>query len=319
MTLAEHQVATDLIEWHHKGRTYQVAVPGYLDGLPSDAYHVAPGLSASLISHLLRSPAHYRWVREYGTETTDAMALGTLRHTLLLEPEEFDARYVVQPEGIDRRTKAGKQAHAELLERAEGREIIKQRDVDDAHRLVHAVRAWNKWPLLCGKAPVTERSYWWRDAETGVLCRCRVDMQNDDEDGLALVTDLKTTGDASPRTFVGQCLRLGYHRSAAWYSDGVRAVTGRKVDFVIVAAEYTAPCSVAGYAMTSSEAMTHQHLLGQKQNREALETLARCEAANDWPGYQSGEIRSLELPPWAIREAEEALEGLPSDPWAQTE
>jgi hypothetical protein len=64
------------------------------------------------------------------------MKLGTATHCAILEPERFNSEYVAMPEGIDRRTTAGKQAYADLL--ASGAEILAADDMAqrDEHGLL---------------------------------------------------------------------------------------------------------------------------------------------------------------------------------------
>ena len=307
---------TDRITWHALGRPWEAEVPGYIDDLPENAYHAAPGVSSSLIRAMRRSPAHYKSARDRkgSSDSTPAQKLGTLRHCLLFESDTFGDRYAVKPAGIDRRTKAGKEAWIDFEASCGWREIITEDELQAASVVVHAVRKWPRWDALAGTAPVAERSLFWRDKDTGLLCRCRADLLNLDEPGYAWNIDLKTTRDASPASFTSYAIRMGYHVQGAFYAEGIAAVLERKVDTVLVAAEYTPPFAVAGYAITGSMGITPAHALGLAHARAALLLIAQCEQLDEFPAYQDGLVAPLELPRWCAAEADAALVGQ-SDPF----
>ena len=54
----------------------------------------------------------------------DALRVGNLFHTLVLEPSKLDEEYVVLDESIDRRTKAGREQYEEIKNRAEREHLI---------------------------------------------------------------------------------------------------------------------------------------------------------------------------------------------------
>jgi exodeoxyribonuclease VIII len=109
-----------------------------------------------------------------------------------------------------------------------------------------------------------------------------------------ILVDAKTYSDASPREFARQVARKGYHRQAAWYSDGYALASGEPVlGFVFVAVETAWPyasCAV----MLDDEGLAK----GRAENTELLARFAECRTANSWPGY-SNEIEQITLPKWA--------------------
>ena len=65
--------------------------PGLYTDIPLLAYHAAPGLSKSDLDWIARSPAHWK----YGERvTTPAMRLGAAVHAAVLEPDQWEHRYV---------------------------------------------------------------------------------------------------------------------------------------------------------------------------------------------------------------------------------
>ena len=55
--------------------------------LPAQTYHAAPGVSQSILPAMAPPPAHLRAYLDEEFEQTTAMSLGTLAHTLILEPD----------------------------------------------------------------------------------------------------------------------------------------------------------------------------------------------------------------------------------------
>ncbi|ENL6798456.1 hypothetical protein AB5Q79_001573, partial [Campylobacter jejuni] len=68
-------------------------------------------LSASDIKLLLENP--YKFKVGYKKPKSDNLALGSLIHTLILEPKKFEKEYLIMPE-LNLRTNEGKEKKAEL-------------------------------------------------------------------------------------------------------------------------------------------------------------------------------------------------------------
>lgn len=267
-------------------------------GMSNEDYHALPAISSSAIIKALRSPLHYfaEYVtREVERTETPSMRFGTAVHTAVLEPETWEERYIVAPD-VDRRTKAGKEAWAAFVEEAGSREVITSEEAARAHAIAALVHSHpSAGPLLRGDfvEPEREASYFWRDAETGLECRCRPDSFDGE-----VIVDLKTTTDASPSGFARSVANYGYHVQAAWYRRGVAAVTGRIPRHVIIAVETSAPYAVAVYEL---DALALEE--GDRLCQRAITTIAECQRAGRWPGY-GDEIQRLGLPRWAVQEVQ---------------
>jgi len=135
-----------------------------------------------------------------------------------------------------------------------------------------------------------ESSLYWTDEITGLKCRIRPDWLFDG--GMA---DLKSCVSASKADFAKAVANLGYDIEAAFYIDGMKAVTGKSVDFFFIAVEKTAPCTTACYK--ASQEMIE---VGRAKYRGGLELLKWCQENKQYPGYQpNGEIETIDLPRWA--------------------
>lgn len=272
---------------------------GQLD-MPSAEYHALPALSASGLKHLRRSPAHYYAAaldpQRPPQEPTPAMRAGTLAHCALFEPDELAARYIVKPAGIDYRTKDGK---AWRDAQPAGLDLVDDEQMQTALRQAASIRALPDLAALLadGRAEV---SAFWRDEETGELCKCRPDWVAPAGDGVILV-DGKTTQDASPEGFGRAIWTCAYHLQAAWYIDGYQRATGLHVHGFVFAAVESAYPHVAAPYMLGDDVLEK----ARAENRRLLNLYAECKRAGTWAGYSAG-INLIQLPAWAQRALENA-------------
>lgn len=256
--------------------------------LTNAEYHASPAISKSGLDLIRKAPALYAYRRENPTEQTPAMRLGTLTHTAVLEPHLFGPSVIVRPEGIDRRTSAGKADWAAFEIMAEGREIL---TVEEEAKLCQIQQAVHNHPAaakaLAGSLTIEQSIFW--DAD-GIACRCRPDAVT----AKGVIVDLKTTRDASPEGFAKSIAQYRYHVQAAYYSDGYEAAFGEAPrGFVFIAVETEPPYLVAVYV--ASEAMTQR---GRVDYQTDLDTFRRCQDAGTWPGYSEAPL-TIDLPKWA--------------------
>lgn len=270
---------------------------GIYDGISNADYHGGPGISKSGLDLIAKSPLHY-WAgyldpnREPRKETP-AMALGTAIHTLILEPQTYGDRYMVMPEGIDRRTKAGRELYEALIAEAAENDatLISQADHETAMRVAQSAtnHPVAKELLMFGQA---EQSVFWTDPDTGVLCKCRPDWLLGGENPAIL--DIKSSRDASPDGFQRSAWSYRYYVQAAWYLDGIEAATGLKPDsFMFLAVETTSPYASAYYY--ADDAMI---AAGRTEYKRCLEIYAECVERGEWPGY-AAKLLPLSVPRWA--------------------
>lgn len=70
-------------------------MPDIIYDLPEQEYFKLDAASNSLLSKVKRSPAHAKEAMDNPADPTPSMRLGSLMHTLVLEPEKFEERYHV--------------------------------------------------------------------------------------------------------------------------------------------------------------------------------------------------------------------------------
>jgi exodeoxyribonuclease VIII len=264
-----------------------------IEGLDIEQYHAMTPVSKSQLDTLDLSPAIFfarHRAEDRPAPTTKAGQLeGNLAHCAVLEPDEFESRYVVGPT-VNRNTKVWK----EFVDAHPNRVAIQHDQHEAAARQAVSVRALPEIgeALANGKAEV---SAFWTDEQTGVKCRCRPDWVNDCGDAGVILLDLKTYSIASANEFRRQVARKRYDVQAAFYSDGYAAASGRPVlGFVFVAVETEYPFAANAF-MLDEESLES----GRQKYRKNLRTYAECERTNTWPGYSTG-IDIIRLPSWAL-------------------
>jgi len=272
--------------------------PCFIEGVPEAEYFALPGASSTALKTLLQtSPKH---MREAPDKPSAAKALGSLVHLLVLQPELVSDGVAVKPEGLNRRSKAGKAEFAAWEEESAGKLICTQADMDAAQHMRDSVLTGKgrigEAIFSAGKAEISMMA---TDPVSGVLCRGRADWL---PDGQAVIVDLKTAASASPAEFAKSAARYGYHLQAWLYSYLHSLITGKPCPaFVHAVVESTPPYDSAFYELSQ-----HDMDKGEAAIRHALSIWARCEESGVWPGYSfdwtegSYKIEPLSLPRWAM-------------------
>ncbi len=286
--------------------------PGWYPDLSNEDYHASFGFSSSQLKTLVEhTPAHLRHSFTAHREATENRVLGTLVHSLVLEPETFANDYILAPQ-VDKRTRAGREEWAafEAFALSKGLTVITDTMLNKARAMAASVREHPMASALL-KDRVTEGSvYWWYDAmepeeheDDRLMLKVRPDALSC---GHAVIIDLKTTTDASYSGFIRAIQRYQYHLSAAMYLDGVNQCTPLLAElggtaphlafnqFVFVCVESVEPHLTAVYELSPAYID-----LGRTLYRRALRRLHEG-LRNDWPGYDD-EVRLIEPPAWANR------------------
>lgn len=262
---------------------------GTIDYNAVDAVDV---VNFSTLKEMAVSPKRYKYRLANPKPQTKPMAFGVAIHTAVLEPERFGEEYVMFT-GKQRRGKvwdafkadnAGKQ----ILTRAEYVEASRVRDAVRADRVVREYLDFGE----------PELAMVWRDEETGVLCKGRMDWRCSDPD--RVLVDLKSTRSIEAFAFTRSAARLLYHVQFSFYADGFRAITGKDPVFKTIAVEQEAPHDCAVYNIPD-EVMD----FGRDEYRSLLVKLKHCRAEDKWPGYADGVELEFQLPAYLMNEDDE--------------
>ncbi len=271
-------------------------------GLPAEVYHLAPGVSQSTLKEFgdYATPLHYQ-ARE-PKKPTDDMEFGTVCHTAVLEPEKLSEAYYVRPETYpDEKTGKEKPWHGASnwckawLEAHKDRPVLTKERSEAVPKVVERVTRIPeiKDALQCGQREV---SYFKRDAETGLLLKCRVDIQCLSSGSLGpelWIFDLKKvqSGEADAEAFGASVAARGYDIQAASYMD----ITGAS-HFVFCPFDDDKPFDACLVELENEDRVS-----GFRTWRRLLKAYATCVTENRWPGYAEG-ITVAKLPPWFKKE-----------------
>lgn len=265
-------------------------------GLPEDVYFAHPALSASSAKALLNdTPAVYKW-RQENPVTKAAYDLGHYVHGELLG----SGSPVDVLDFPDWRTKAAQDARKAAY--AAGHVPMLVKEADEGDLMVASVR---EYLAAAGMGTVFARgrghgevSILWDDEHHGVQRRARLDWLHEPISGQPrMIVDLKTGQSADPRELGRIAHNFGYHQQAAWYIDGLAAVTVGEPDiaFVHVTVEKEAP-----YLVSATQLDDEALAIGRAENDRAIDLWKACMADDTWPGY-APTIQTVSLPRWASR------------------
>lgn len=221
-----------------------------------------------------------------------AKTLGRAAHMALLEPSLY-AEQVLTAECINPGT--GKCYGRDTKKWAEyeaanaGRLIVTAEEREAIVAITTAVSRHTSARRILMASGSCEAVLVWKDAQTGIYCKGRLDKFIEDQ----LAADLKTTADASWEAFSKSIAKFGYHNQIPWYIDGIEALTGSAMDIPLVALETDPPHGVAVYRL--EDAAVEQ---GRNENRVLLLRLAECMESGKWDGYPA-EVQTIGLPKWA--------------------
>lgn len=275
--------------------------PGILD-IPDNEYHALRYCSKHALDVIADwSPMHLRYEREHPDEPTEAMKFGSAFHCLVLEPDEFDQRFVFAPK-VDKRTNAGKAEWEKFCAGVpKGATILEEKHCDHLNYMRDAVMGHSAVRAILEADGENEQAVIW-DEEISVpmdwthrlRCKLKADIHRP---SWSMLADLKTCACASLEAFEKSIAEFAYHRQGAMYQDGY-AAHGVKIDhFAFICVEKAAPYGVAIYRLLGDAIE-----LGRMQNDKLKLTYAACERNNNWWGYEQ-EFKDVSLPRWAFQRA----------------
>ena len=143
--------------------------------MPAEKYHAVDALSKSMMTKILKSPAHYRAALDEHQEPTKSMQMGTAIHTAVLEPQLYSQVVAVVPPDIDGRNKEGKawkEAHKSRIHLTHAEDI-------DVQGVANSVRRHPFWDIIHLNHKI-EASVFAQDEQTGLALKARPDLWIED-------------------------------------------------------------------------------------------------------------------------------------------
>lgn len=214
---------------------------------------------------------------------------GTVRYDRLLF---LDDAFIPIPEDVLSKSgsKAGKAWEEWRDDQPVGSILLKAEDFEPMADWLESL--WDHdaaYTLLRTGKGFFERAIRWTDPQTGLILRCKPDRMTD-----TFIADLKTSRGANPKSFAKDAQNFGYHRQAAWYQDGVEALTGERLPFVFAVIEKNPPYRVETFEMEDEWVET-----GRLQNRHIIERIAEQRKRGEWRSWTHGKIIKLSAPRWS--------------------
>ena len=250
-------------------------------------YAAAPGCNFSTLKHMAISPKHYRHALETSREDNVAMILGRAAHTAVFEPKRFQLEFAVWSDS--RRTNAYKEFAAEC--EAQGRAVLKTEEYETVQAIRDSVRGTSPVAKLLEKGR-PEVSLFWRNPQTGIECKGRLDWIA----GRTAILDLKTTISIDESWFSKQAWKMNYFHQAAMYREGYDVSSGRGtiLPFGIIAVERKPPyaCRLFWLDEDSLE-------IAHGEYNSWLEQVRDCKEKGVWPGPLPVESQ-MKAPAWAM-------------------
>lgn len=276
-----------------------------VEDMPDAEYRKHPAISQSDLKNLAKAPLYYKYKKENPSADTPALKTGRMIHTYILEQDKFEKEYFVT-EKVSRATKVGKEAFAIAQEKANGREIIWNQDIEAAKKMKEMVMKLEvntgteenpkivKLFEALNKKASKEISIFWQDPDTGIDCKGRIDGYSEYWN---VLFDLKTTQDCLDGAFKRSFFKYRYHIQAAFYMDGIKELTGKTPEgFMIFALEKEEPylCK-SHYTDFNAEAIE----IGRKEYKYLLNLYSKCESKNSFNEAFEKEMGEIEfVPPW---------------------
>lgn len=297
-----------------------ITAPGAYPGISAEDYHrnprllPAPSLSSSGAKTLLsRSPYHFWWDSPMNADRPAEadkphFNVGKAAHDMLLLSDRWPEQYHVLPDGYrapsSRTVNFTDDQLAALAAEEAGRTLLRHDEAETVHAVAAALRR-NDLAVATLMNGVTEETLAWQDPETGVWLRARPDFRPHslvEKRAVMVVSDLKFVAPqhATRAGFARAISSFGYHQSAAFYSDGIKAVFGHyPTHWLHVVVEKEPPHCVALYELPQEDIER-----GRWLNREAIHTFALCLSTGKWPGY-ADEPAPVGLPVWAKKQIDD--------------
>ena len=273
------------------------------DGSSWDEYCQVRAMNGSTLVHGLTSMLHLKHSIDNPKEQTPAMMLGTVTHLLLLEPEEFENRFVVMPDYQNdeaNRTKPkkkdeeGKQTTSKATAyykskarqffedaRSEGKEVVRREEYDKSLAMIEAVRG-NKCASMWLDDPNSRKEVTVVGEIEGVVFKGRIDILHPSS-----LTDIKTSRIMNPFQFGKFAYGAGYLFKQAIHRELVYQMTGEKVPVRYTVVENDPPYDCAVYEFERDD----EEIFDQELKRvcKLIRKYKECIKNDVWPGVDGGD------------------------------
>lgn len=280
--------------------------------VPFSVYKAWPAVNKSSLDHIQdASPMHCHYRMQNPEPETDALRIGRGYHTLMLEGEaKYAEEFLIATAcsatvkssgrpcensgslfGPDGRWYCRTKGHSPMGSTEPGNTIGAGQDATIRGMQAGTLRCSGAREFINADGP-NELSIIWQDAETGLMCKARIDMVRESWNSIG---DLKTTEDASKDGFARSIDKFGYARQGAFYLRAARAVGIDCEFFSIIPVEKPEPHAAAAYKLLADAIGA-----GDEQIGKLLRIYAQCVESKYWPGYSDG-FEDISISRWEMR------------------
>ena len=274
--------------------------------LSIEEYHKKEGISASRLKEALKSTAHFFTPQE--SKESEAFLIGQAFEDCLTEPENFYDKYWIldleqRPEADKTMaSKLNKEWKENLVNENASKVLLTAEQNETINKMVVSAQK-NEAVMHSLKDSLFQQSYFWKDEETGLICKTRPDIVKHRNENAVIINDIKTTVDASPEGFARSFANFHYGIQAAMQIDGVEKALGVQVDYyTYTVVEKQAPFLTQIYTLSDEDIQTFKHLYKSllKKVKKAMDdeeyiALGYCDT------YGKGiSVLELEIPQWYI-------------------
>lgn len=252
---------------------------GIVHDLDELEYHAMPGLSATGMKAILRSPKHYRQTIDHRVDKPEydlghivhAKVLGTGLPVIAI-PDEF----------LSKSGSTGTNAAKDFIteQRAAGKIPVKGDVVARADAIAEAVLTHPKAATLLALRGNAEVSLFANDPETGVALRGRIDWLGELADNRVMNVDVKTTTDVRRHKIVRAIEDYGYDIQSEAYKRLLRLLGFEVAPTHLIFVETDPPHEVRVIQLAHEDWIDG----GARKMRLAIDRYAHCLATDHWPG-----------------------------------
>jgi exodeoxyribonuclease VIII len=273
------------------------AFKGAVENLGNSEYHALKNYwSSSDLKFMYKTNPeifHYHYFgrgKDEPIKQTPEQILGSLVHTMLLMPNDYEKEFFYMPD-LNLRTNDGKAEKERLLTENAGKTPVTAELLATAQNMKSAAERNPQIVKLLGHGR-KECAFFWTCPFSGLNFKAKLDQASSQ-----WWSELKTTRDASPDFFSKAIHEKNYDLSLYHYHEAIRRVMDVEspANFICIASDE--PHTTQVYKASASCFETgHQKWLDSVMKLEtALKT-------GIWPGYfpQGDDIPEISPPTWAV-------------------
>jgi exodeoxyribonuclease VIII len=242
-------------------------------------------LSFSSLKQFIKSPQHYIQYLTQDKKPTESMIIGSLIHNMLLEPDGFDSKFIIEPD-INKRTNQGKEDYQKFLESVADKklQVVEPKTFIKAKEIVTQVMYSPTYNYI---KQMTEKEVRFDKYYDGIPICGYVDGMDP-----VYNFEIKTTSSSDIDDIRRDFYNLKYYLQAAMY----QWYNGKKMIYIVI--ETSAPY-LSRVFVASDSYMKEGHKLFEKAMTDFSYCLSMDQFDMGYEFYGGSDLNALDLPAWA--------------------